>query len=248
MMCMGWPVLFIIARSLVMGRTIIGSLFCLLVTGVLALSASGGSPEQESVSQESVSLGQLVVQAYANKPWNAHHAAQVSASGEDEAEVLQRQAASDRNEARLAKLRKPLSDIRVDAPGSEVQRPYNLAVELLDHPPELVIFGSGLSIMVPDRYTVSSAHRPLYFEELNLERCGNTYGCATNVVSAFHFLTNTVALPYRLSTERADCLVSSHGDCRTCQSYSHDIEPFGIQPRGALIEAAAIAGFIFLAM
>ncbi len=154
--------------------------------------------------------------------------------------------ATERNESRLAQLQKPLSDVRVQAVDADAVTPTSRAAELLGDEQGYVMTSSGAAVSLPARYTTDQSHRPLYFEELNLERCGNTYGCATNAISGLHFMTNTVMLPYRLATMRADCPVGSHGDCQTCQSYSTDIEPFGWEPRGALVEAAAAAGFVFL--
>jgi hypothetical protein len=212
--------------------------FFILLAGT-ALPFFGGQFLQPAKAADS--LAALVVKA----------AEESSESGEtdddeDDEDRLQNQLAL--NEHRLARLKKPLSDIRVVAATASADSPQGGASDLLDTQTGIVITSSGLSPATPDRYTVGSYHRPLYFEELNLERCGETYGCATNLISGVHFLTNTVALPYRLATQRPDCPVPSHGDCQSCQSFSHDIEPFGFEPKGVLVEAAAIAGFIFLAM
>jgi len=223
-----------------MARTVATALYCLLAMGPFHSKAAAESPSSESATlRQSVIQATVSIDVDVEDGWD---------DGSDEEKAAQRQAAIARSAERLAKLRKPLSEIRLAVVDRESQRPENLADEFLGKQEERIMSDSGVSVATPDRYTVSSCHRPLYFEELNLERCGNTYGCATNVVSAFYFLTNTAALPYRLATQRADCPMSSHGDCKTCQSYSHDIEPFGFEPRGALVEVAAIAGFVFLAM
>ncbi len=163
----------------------------------------------------------------------------------EDAKPTETKTAMMRNTLRLEKLRKPLTDVRIEAIVGE-RTPTSGAAMLLGDQVLSTVTSSGASIRQPNRYTVSLCHRPLYFEELNLERCGNTYGCATNLVSGVHFLTNTAMLPYRLATQRPDCPVPSHGDCQTCQQYSNDIEPFGCKPRGALAEAAVLAGFVFL--
>ena len=163
----------------------------------------------------------------------------------EDAKPTETKTAMMRNTLRLEKLRKPLTDVRIEATVGE-RTPTSGAAVLLGDQVLSTITSSGASIRQPDRYTVSSCHRPLYFEELNLERCGNTYGCATNLVSGVHFLTNTAMLPYRMATQRPDCPVPSHGDCKTCQQYSNDIEPFARNPRGALAEAAVLAGIVLL--
>jgi hypothetical protein len=152
-----------------------------------------------------------------------------------------------RNQRRIDLLRRPLRLIRIVA-ATDAPVPNSVADEVLGQSDDVLISSSGQTVPQPSRYTTSFCHRPLYFEELNLERCGNTYGCATNAVSGFHFLTNTAMLPYRLATQRPDCTEPTRGDCQTCQEYSHDIEPFGFEPRGVLVEAAAAAGFVFLMM
>ncbi|MBW3595732.1 MAG: hypothetical protein KY475_00490 [Planctomycetes bacterium] len=45
-------------------------------------------------------------------------------------------------------------------------------------------------------------HRPLYFEELNLERYGNSLGLAQPAVSAAQFYGTVLALPYMATVER----------------------------------------------
>lgn len=152
---------------------------------------------------------------------------------------------TERNQRRVAELRKPLRSVRIVAATQETV-PTSIADDLLGNSEPITISSSAEMLEKPSRYTVGFCHRPLYFEELNLERCGQTYGYATNAVSGFHFLTNTAMLPYRLATQRADCPVPTHGDCKACSQYSHDIEPFGFESRGVLVEAAAAAGFIFL--
>lgn len=179
---------------------------------------------------------------------NAGHLAGVAALKTliaEDAKPAETKTAMRRNTLRLEKLRKPLTDVRIEATVGE-KTPTSGADALLGDQVSSTVTSSGTSIRQPDRYTVSSCHRPLYFEELNLERCGNTYGYATNLVSGIHFLTNTAMLPYRLATQHPDCPVPSHGDCQTCQQYSNDIEPFDRKPRGALAEAAVLAGFVLL--
>ncbi len=216
-----------------------------------AILLSGSAVADWPVSNHH-SLAQLIAQTSGEVEASEDKRESAADEDEEKQEAVDKEAevekAIQRNTARLARLRKPLSDIRIEATAEGEKVPVSEAAELLDDQVELLIAGGGVSIPLPDRYTIPLCHRPLYFEELNLERCGNTYGCATNFVSAAHFLTNTVALPYRLATDRADCPVPCHGDCLSCQAFSHDIEPFGCEPRAALIEAAAIAGFIILAM
>ena len=150
----------------------------------------------------------------------------------------------------LQKLQKPIRQIRVShATSRPSETPTNRAAEILRHQPEILVVADNVSPTTSDRYPAPFAHRPLYFEEIDLERCGQHYGCAQNFVSALHFLTNAAALPYRLATQRPDCAVRTRGDCRSCQTFSADIEPFVScqqNASGLVSEAASVAGFVFL--
>jgi len=163
------------------------------------------------------------------------------------AEVVQgdQPKAVDRVAARLAQLQKPMAKISVEA-NSTIDAPPNLAKPLMETGQTVLVSDDVGSIFLPDRYTTRFQHRPLYFQELNLERCGATYGCAQNAVSAAYFIGNSAILPYRMAMDRADECVNHWGDCATCRRYSSDIEPLEYSLRGTANEAAAIAGFVFL--
>lgn len=149
----------------------------------------------------------------------------------------------------LRKLQKPIHQIRVTGSHAADQMPTDRASSVLGHTPETWVTALGVAPKRYGRSTICFSHRPLYFEEIDLERCGRHHGCAQNLVSGFYFLTNAAAIPYRLATQRPDCTVASRGDCRSCQTFSNDIEPFVScqeNASGLLNEAASIAGFAFL--
>jgi len=153
--------------------------------------------------------------------------------------------ATDRSAARLRQLHKPMAKISVKT-NSTIDVPPNLAKPLMDTGQMVLVSDDVGSIFLPDRYTTCFQHRPLYFQELNLERCGATYGCAQNAVSAAYFIGNSVILPYRMAMDRADECVNHWGDCATSRRHSSDIEPLKYSLRGTVNEAAAVAGFVFL--
>lgn len=163
----------------------------------------------------------------------------VSAVAEDAVD-RQRRIAS-----RLEQLRKPIEAIRISDEATD-DAPPNLAATLMVTDEPVWVTADGLRPFLPDRYSVCFRHRPLYFQELNLERCGSTYGIAQNAVSAGHFLTNTALLPYRMATRHPDETVNHWGDCRSGGLYRCDIEPLPCSGRAGLAESAAVAGFVFL--
>jgi hypothetical protein len=147
--------------------------------------------------------------------------------------------------SRLEQLRKPIEAIRISREVTD-DAPPNLAAKLMETDEPVWVTADGEQAFLPDRYSVCFRHRPLYFQELNLERCGTTYGIAQNAVSASHFLTNTALLPYRMATRHPDETVNHWGDCRSDGHYRGDIEPLGCSGRAVLAESAAVAGFVFL--
>jgi hypothetical protein len=89
-------------------------------------------------------------------------------------------------------------------------------------------------------------YRPLYFEEVNLERYGYDWGLLQPGISALRFYGNAAVLPYRLTTQRSSF----------CTYHQHAYRPGGPAPRecrrpelrvdAATVQAAAVVGLIFL--
>lgn len=162
-------------------------------------------------------------------------------------EVLSAAASRERLiEEHVRELRKPMAQIRVRAtePGETV--PVDRAARFTVQSPLFEIGSTGLTPPLPDRYTICQWHRPLFYEQPILERCGRGFGCLQNAISASQFCVNTVFLPYHMCDERADCPVPSGGDCLSCQPYPLDCNPLPLTCRGVTTQAAAFAGFTFL--
>lgn len=89
-------------------------------------------------------------------------------------------------------------------------------------------------------------HRPLYFEDVNLERHGHSLGLAQPAVSAGLALGQLVALPYQMVAEPpCECIYTlgeaRPGNCVPCQLV---LPPLSL-PAGAA-EAGVVAGLILL--
>ncbi len=90
-------------------------------------------------------------------------------------------------------------------------------------------------------------HKPLYFEEVNLERYGHTAGPILQpVVSSAHFFANIAILPYKMG-------VHLPNECQYALGYYRpgDCAPWITQPvplslRGALFQAGAVTGAVLL--
>ncbi|TWT67104.1 hypothetical protein CA85_19500 [Allorhodopirellula solitaria] len=97
-------------------------------------------------------------------------------------------------------------------------------------------------------YTASNlCHKPLYFEEVNLERYGHTAGpLAQPVISSAHFFLNIAVLPYKMG-------VHSPHECQYALGYYRPgncapwiIPPVPLSVKGAWYQAAAVTGTALL--
>lgn len=166
------------------------------------------------------------------------------------AESAQDRAAAAREAAMAAAARRfgafsPIGEVTIEtAPESALPEMYAFAEQ--DRPevqyvsPPLVRPWENLVLRPHDSF----CHRPLYFDESNLERYGVSRGWAQPACSAAHFFGGVAMLPYKMSVKHP---------CR-CYYYQHPylagVDGFERrQPlrRGpALIEAATVTGLVFL--
>ncbi|WP_144058198.1 hypothetical protein [Novipirellula maiorica] len=150
----------------------------------------------------------------------------------------------------LEALMKPIDHIGVGLGDPEKKVPENVAAANVANQwgdtASLVVLATGVSSPLPDRYTAGFCHLPLYFEQANLERCGDHYGVFQNAVSGFEFLYNVKTLPYHLVATPACRCVASPGDCSSCEMMPKQIHAFPAEPKAVIMEAAAIAGFVLL--
>lgn len=89
-------------------------------------------------------------------------------------------------------------------------------------------------------------YRPLYFEDPNLERCGTSYGIATELVSAVRFFGRAPLIPYMVGSQDPHQCVASLGDCNTCQRYGKTAYLPKLNAKGIAYETAAILSLVFL--
>ena len=87
-------------------------------------------------------------------------------------------------------------------------------------------------------------HRPLYFEEVNLERYGNQLPMQ-NVISAAHFFTSAGLLPYQFGANPPNCCVSTlghkrPGDCVPYQRHRWPRSVKGLFYQGLAITAISL--------
>ncbi|MGE3778373.1 MAG: SHD1 domain-containing protein [Pirellulaceae bacterium] len=90
-------------------------------------------------------------------------------------------------------------------------------------------------------------HKPLYFEDVQLERYGHTSGPITEpFVSAAHFFTSFVTLPYQMGIHPPQECMYSLGYYRPGSCAPWLVPPIPLSIRGGLAQAGAIVGGIYV--
>ncbi|MCP4506479.1 MAG: hypothetical protein GY826_08800 [Fuerstiella sp.] len=96
------------------------------------------------------------------------------------------------------------------------------------------------------RNTYKFYHHPLYFEDPNQERCGQSKGCLTTACSAVHFTTMIALTPYLTTVDHPQDCVQALPDCRTCQSFGTDSCFPRWSWKAAAVQTAAVTGLVFI--
>jgi len=93
----------------------------------------------------------------------------------------------------------------------------------------------------------SVCHQPLYFEQVNLERYGYTWGVAQPFLSAAHFFGTIPVLPYMMGADPYRCCTYTLGHYRPGSCAPFHLYHLPLSLRGAAVEAAAMGGLFFAA-
>lgn len=89
-------------------------------------------------------------------------------------------------------------------------------------------------------------HKPLYFEEVQLERYGHTMGpFCQPVVSGAHFFLNIATLPYKMGINPPNECQYSLGYYRPGSCAPWLLPPVPLSVRGGLLQAGAVTGLVF---
>jgi hypothetical protein len=162
----------------------------------------------------------------------------------EEVKIQESVQADDRTAARLRVLQRPLGEIEFERAPESARAPATAALSLK---PALLITQSAHAARPRNRYAVAAQHNPLYFEEPNLERCGNTLGYAQTFVSACQFFGNALVIPYRVA-QRPWCTIEY--DRLECQSGGRlpCADPLRPSSKGLALETAVFTGLAFLLM
>lgn len=197
---------------------------------------------RETDLTQSINFARMLAEDPSNQPDAEQAFADQPSDDEIDANAMRNRVTAEE----LERLRKPISQIRIRATADGQRVPENRADVGIEYRQPLLIGSLGIGSPGPNRYMCPPMHRPLYFEQRNLERCGRSYGAIQTAVSAVQFVGNTLLLPYSMCDQRADCLVRAVGDCLACQDCPSDCGLIPVNQRALITEAATLAGFSFL--
>ncbi len=90
-------------------------------------------------------------------------------------------------------------------------------------------------------------HKPLYFEDVHLERYGHSWGPFVQpVMSGAHFFGNTLLLPYKMGMYPPHECMYTLGYYRPGSCAPYMLDPIPISVRGALVAAGAWVGGVYI--
>jgi hypothetical protein len=127
---------------------------------------------------------------------------------------------------------------------------YNITPETGSVPPECPLGGGTFQkrCFVPTTFTWKASclcHKPLYFEDEDLDRYGHTWGLFQPVLSSAHFFASVGMLPYNMGLQPPSECIYSLGYYRpgSCAPYKIDPMPFTL--RAAAAEASVATGIYY---
>jgi len=90
-------------------------------------------------------------------------------------------------------------------------------------------------------------HKPLYFEQVNFERYGHTWGpCLDPIMSGAHFFVSTAFLPYSIGIEPPQECVYALGYYRPNSCAPYMLFPVPLSWQGAWMQARVVTGTYFM--
>jgi hypothetical protein len=90
-------------------------------------------------------------------------------------------------------------------------------------------------------------HKPLYFEQVGVERYGHTWGPFLQpVVGGAHFFGSVILLPYKMGVEPPWECVYPLGYYRPGSCAPYTVGPVPISLRGVMAQAGATLGFVYI--
>lgn len=130
--------------------------------------------------------------------------------------------------------------------GRPLKTPDDIAATMNAMPAEQHFTAAPWHRAQPIRNTFPIYHQPLYFENPNLERCGQSYGGLTEFVSVAKFAAQISVLPMQVAAQPPCRTVLALPDCPAGGRFAaSDLMP-PVDTRTVAFQSAVIIGLIFL--
>lgn len=129
--------------------------------------------------------------------------------------------------------------------GEKIDPPENVAAKIFSQEPiEISDYGfhHDWAPMLAAWEAPAFYHRPLYFEEVNLERYGHKHRYLQPVYSAAHFFGNALALPYKMGVNPPCERIYTLGHYRPGDCNPHDRHGLPFSWRGVIYTGAFYSG------
>ena len=144
---------------------------------------------------------------------------------------------------------KPIGEVSVSIAPPPGELPADLAISRFAqageiHPPAVCY--RDWSPMEYNWEASALCHGPLYFEELNLERYGYTWGVWQPAVSAVHFFGTIPLLPYKMVVQPPHECIYTLGYYRPGDRAPRQREHWPFKADAAMVETAVILGLVFV--
>jgi hypothetical protein len=133
-----------------------------------------------------------------------------------------------------------------DEDGKKIDTPNDVALAMMQHRKPFNVVGIARAPWQASRDSYPFYHKPLWFEDPNMERCGRGWGPLTTTVSAIRASANIPILPYRFTAEKPWSCVRTLPDCTVCEKFGCEayLPPWSLG--AAAVQAAATVGVIYI--
>lgn len=164
----------------------------------------------------------------------------------------EKQEASQQSSTRVTSGHRPMTSIRLADSFVQLDESGQLLAKPEDSNPRNSTLAEHHYVPAPwhrshaSRNTYPIRYRPLYFEDPNMERCGETGGCLTEVKSIAHFAGRIPLLPYMMASDSPHKCVRALPDCPACQQFGPDAYLPKPTVKAIAVQAAATVGAIYV--
>lgn len=152
------------------------------------------------------------------------------------------------DESGIDRFTRQVTDVPVDIRPTEGVMPADLAAaRFADEPTIDETWPSDEPADVFCSYTPwTICYRPLYFEDIKLERYGCNVGCLQPGLSGVRFFSSIAAMPYKMTVRPPRSCQCSNGfsRCGDCPLPGYGKREFRLD--ASLVEAAAVAGVVYI--